>query len=35
LESINKVSIAASLVRVADKKEADRFNFRLSDVIIL
>jgi len=35
LESINKVSIAASLVRVVDKKEADRFNFRLSDVIIL
>ena len=35
LESINKVSIAASLVRIADKKEADRFNFRLSDVIIL
>ena len=35
LESINKVSIAASLVRIADKKEADRFNFRLSDVIVL
>jgi hypothetical protein len=35
LESIDKVSIAASLVRIADKREADRFNFRLSDVIVL
>ena len=35
LESINKVSVAASLVRIKDKKEEDRFNFRLSDVIVL
>ena len=35
LANIDKVSIAASLVRVQDKKDADRFNFRLSDVIVL
>ena len=35
LASINNVSIAASLVRVQDKKDETRFNARLSDVIIL
>ena len=35
LASINKVSIAASLVRTVDKKDETRFQFRLSDVIIL
>lgn len=35
LASINNVSIAASLTRTRDKKDPDRFNFRLADVIIL
>lgn len=35
LQSIDKISVAASLTRVKDKKDADRFNFRLADVIIL
>lgn len=35
LGSIDKVSVAASLVRTVDKRDADRFNFRLSDVIVL
>jgi hypothetical protein len=35
LANIDKVSIAASLVRVKDKNDSDRFNFRLSDVIVL
>lgn len=35
LGNINKVSIAATLVRYADKKDDSRFNFRLSDVIVL
>lgn len=35
LQSIDKVSIAASLTRVKDKKDTDRFNFRLADVIVL
>jgi hypothetical protein len=35
LGNINQVSIAASLARIADKKEDGRFNFRLTDVIIL
>ena len=35
LASIDKVSVAASLVRTVDKKDADRFNFRLADVIVL
>lgn len=35
LAAIDKVSIAASLVRVADKQDKDRFNARISDVIIL
>ena len=35
LASIDKVSIAASLTRKKDKKDQDRFNFSLKDVIIL
>jgi len=35
LESINQVSVAATLVRTVDKRDSDRFNFRLSDVIVL
>lgn len=35
LESIDKVSIAATLTRIKDKKDADRFNFRLADVVVL
>ena len=35
LAAIDKVSITASLIRTVDKKEPDRFNFRLADVIIL
>ncbi len=35
LQSIDKISVAASLVRTKDKKDADRFNFRLADVVIL
>lgn len=35
LQSIDKISIAASLTRTKDKKDADRFNFRLADVVIL
>lgn len=35
LAQIDKVSIAASLTRTRDKKEPDRFNFRLADVVIL
>lgn len=35
LDNINKVSIAASLIRIRDKQDASRFNFRLSDVIVL
>jgi hypothetical protein len=35
LTSIDKVSVAASLVRTVDKRDTDRFNFRLSDVIVL
>ncbi len=35
LQNIDKVAIAASLTRVRDKKEPDRFNFRLADVVIL
>lgn len=33
--AINKVSVAASLSRRVDKKDADRFNFSLKDVVIL
>lgn len=32
---INKVSVAATLARRVDKKDADRFNFSLKDVVIL
>jgi len=32
---INKVSVAASLQRSQDKKDAERFNFRLRDVVVL
>lgn len=35
LGSINKVSVASTLTRVKDKKDADRFNFRLADVVVL
>lgn len=35
MDSINRVSIAATLIRIKDKQDASRFNFRLSDVIIL
>ena len=35
LQSIDHVSIAASLTRTVDKKEPDRFNFKLADVIVL
>lgn len=35
IAQINKVSVAASLVRRVDKKDADRFNFNLKDVVIL
>jgi hypothetical protein len=32
---IKKISVAASLSRRVDKKDADRFNFSLKDVVIL
>ncbi len=35
LEQINNVSIAASLVRKANKAEPDRFEFNLKDVVVL
>lgn len=35
LASIDKVSVAASLTRKKDKKDQDRFNFSLKDVIVL
>lgn len=35
IAQINKVSVAASLVRRVDKKDADRFNFNLKDVVVL
>ena len=35
LASINKVAIAATLTRKRDKKDQERFNFSLKDVIIL
>lgn len=35
IAQINKVSVAASLSRRVDKKDADRFNFNLKDVVIL
>lgn len=33
--AIDKVSIAATLVRKKDKRDADRWNFNLKDVVIL
>jgi hypothetical protein len=35
IAQINKVSVAASLTRRVDKKDADRFNFSLKDVVVL
>ncbi len=35
IAQINKVSVAASLSRRVDKKDADRFNFSLKDVVVL
>lgn len=35
IAQISKVSVAASLVRRADKKDPDRFNFNLKDVVVL
>lgn len=35
IANINKVSIAASLVRRQDKKDEDRYRFALKDVVIL
>lgn len=35
ISQIDEVSIAATLVRTVDRKDADRFNFRLKDVVIL
>jgi hypothetical protein len=35
IAQINKVSVAASLQRSQDKKDAERFNFRLRDVVVL
>jgi hypothetical protein len=33
--AIQNVTIAASLVRTVDKKDAERFNFKLKDVVVL
>lgn len=35
IAQINKVSVAASLVRRQDKKDPERFNFNLRDVVVL
>lgn len=35
LQTVDKVAIAATLVRRVDKKDPDRFNFSLKDVVIL
>lgn len=35
IAQINKVSVAATLVRRKDKKDPDRFNFSLKDVVVL
>jgi hypothetical protein len=35
LENIQKLSVAATLVRRPNKKEADRFDFNLKDVVVL
>lgn len=35
LQAINKVSVAASLIRKVDRKDPERFNFSLKDVVVL
>ena len=35
IAQINKISVAASLTRRVDKRDADRFNFNLKDVVVL
>jgi len=35
IAQIDKVSVAATLVRKKDKKDADRWNFALKDVVVL
>jgi hypothetical protein len=35
IAQIDKVTVAASLVRKQNRKEADRFDFSLRDVVIL
>lgn len=35
LQAINKVTVAASLVRKQDRKDPERFNFNLKDVVVL
>lgn len=35
LQAINKVTVAASLVRKVDRKDPERFNFSLKDVVVL
>jgi len=35
LQAVDKVAVAATLVRRVDKKDPDRFNFSLKDVVIL
>ena len=35
LQAINKVTVAASLVRKKDRKDPERFNFSLKDVVVL
>ena len=35
IAAIDKVSVAATLIRKKDKKDADRWNFSLKDVVIL
>ena len=35
LQAINKVSVAASLIRKQDRKDPERFNFSLKDVVVL
>jgi len=35
IAAIDKVSIAATLVRKKDKRDADRWNFNLKDVVVL
>ena len=35
LQAINKVTVAASLIRKVDKRDPERFNFSLKDVVVL